>query len=233
MRTEVLPNAAAVAQRAATLLAESARAALAARGRFLCAVSGGHTPALMLQALAKEDLPWETIHLFQVDERVAPDGDPNRNLTQLEHDLLQHVPLPAANLHAMPVEQTDLDDAAASYARELEMFAGSPAVLDLIHLGLGADGHTASLVPQDPVLEIADCDVATTSVYAGFRRMTLTFPALNRAQAILWVVTGAEKTQVLPRLAARDRSIPAGRVRVANSVLLADAEAASSLDSND
>jgi len=151
----------------------------------------------------------------------------------LEHDLLQCVPLPPANLHAMPVGQADLDSAAASYARELEMLVGSPAVLDLIHLGLGADGHTASLVPQDPVLEIADRDVATTGVYAGFRRMTLTYPALNRAQAILWVVTGAEKAQVLPRLVARDRSIPAGRVRVANSVLLADTEAASSLDSND
>jgi len=233
MRTEVLPDPEAVAKRAAEVLVETARAAVAARGRFTLAVSGGHTPSLMLHELTEKDLPWKVIHLYQVDERLAPAGDPQRNLTQLQKQLLEHVPLPEGNLHTMPVEEAKLDDAAARYARELEKFAGSPAVLDLVHLGLGVDGHTASLVPGDPVLDLADCDVATTGPYDGLRRMTLTYPVLNRARSILWVVTGKEKAEVVPRLSARDRSMPAGCVRSANAVLLSDEAAASKLDLNE
>lgn len=229
MKVEVFRDAESVALRAASWLAAQAREAVAARGRFAFALSGGRTPWQMLRALATEEVPWKDVHVFQVDERVAPAGDPDRNLTQLREILLGRVALPEENLHAMPVEQPDLGAAAASYARALGAVTGTPAVLDVVHLGLGADGHTASLVPGDPVLEVNGADVATTGLYAGRRRMTLTYPLLDRARRILWVITGADKAPVLPRLLAGDRAIPAGRVRADRAVLLADAAAAAHL----
>jgi 6-phosphogluconolactonase len=222
MRFEVLNDAESVAQAGAVTIAANAREAVASRGRFTLAVSGGHTPWIMLRALATEDVPWAAVHIFQVDERVAPDGDPDRNLTHLRDSLLQHVSLRADQIHAMPVESPDLDASAMSYALTLRDIAGSPPVLDLVHLGLGPDGHTASLVPGDPVTEISDADVAVTGVYQGRRRMTLTFPALNRARRVLWVVTGSEKMEMLRRLRDGDVSIPAGRVRQDTATVLAD-----------
>jgi 6-phosphogluconolactonase len=226
VKIEVIPDAEGVALRAAGWLAAQAREAVAARGRFVFAVSGGSTPRQMLRALSSEDVPWSCVQVFQVDERAAPAGDPDRNLTHLRESLLGRVPLPPENLHAMPVEETDLDAAAARYSLELGAVAGAPAVLDVIHLGLGSDGHTASLVPGDPVLEVNDADVATTGLHAGRRRMTLTYPVLDRARRILWVITGADKSPVLPRLMASDHAIPAGRVRADRATLLADAAAA-------
>jgi 6-phosphogluconolactonase len=226
MRIEILPDAEAVARRAASFIAELAREAVETRGRFLLATSGGATPRLMLQLLAGEDLPWPHVHLFQVDERVAPAGDPERNLTLLRSSLLGAVALPAENLHAMPVEAADLEEAAARYAAELRGVAGTPAVLDLVHLGLGVDGHTASLVPGDPALEVAQVDVTTTGPYQGRRRMTLTYPVLDRALQILWVVTGPDKVPALEALLLGDRTIPAGRVRSDRALILADAAAA-------
>ena len=226
MRIEVLSDAGAVARRAARWLAAEAREAVAARGRFAVAVSGGHTPWQMLRALSGEDVPWGAVHLFQVDERVAPAGDPDRNLTHVRESLLPSVALPHGQLHAMPVEEEDLAAGAARYAREIEAVAGSPPVLDVVHLGLGPDGHTASLVPGDPVLEVSSLDVALAGPYQGRRRMTLTFPVLDRARCVLWIVTGAEKASVLRRLQAGDRSIPAGRVRADRALILADAAAA-------
>jgi 6-phosphogluconolactonase len=226
MKIDILPDASAVARRAAVLVAEQARAAVAERGKFAFAVSGGHTPWQMLRALAQEDVPWGQVHVFQVDERVAPAGDPDRNLTHLGTNLLAHAPLPAGNVHPMPVEDPDLQAACARYARELEEVASAPPVLDLVHLGLGPDGHTASLVPGDPVLDVTDADVAVTGVYQGRRRMTLTYPALNRARSVLWLVTGAGKAEMLLRLRDGDRSIPAGRVERARALVLADADAA-------
>ena len=226
MRTETLGDPERVAARAAELVAQSARAALAARGRFHFAVSGGRTPWLMLRTLCREPLPWSRIHLFQVDERVAPAGDPERNWTQIEECLLHRVSLAPDAIHPMPVADADLDAAAARYARELRAVAGSPPVLDLVHLGLGEDGHTASLVPGDPVLDVQDADVATAGPYRGYRRMTFTFPVLDRARCILWLVTGASKGAMLPRLLAGDREIPAGRVRQDAAWLLADEAAA-------
>ena len=226
MKLEVLPDGDAAAARAAARLAEAARESVSARGRFVFAVSGGHSPWIMLRAFAGEPLPWEKVHVFQVDERVAPAGDPDRNLTHLKQSLLTHAPIPEANIHAMPVETADLDAAARDYARELEREAGSPPVLDLAHLGLGPDGHTASLVPGDPVLAVTDRDVAVTGVYMGRRRMTLTYPVLDRARRVLWLVTGAEKAPVLPRLMCADPTIPAGRVRAADALAVADRAAA-------
>ncbi len=227
MRIEVLADADAVAKKAAALIAAEARAAVAARGRFVMAVSGGHTPWVMLRALAEEDLQWEKLHIFQVDERVAPEGHADRNLSHLQASLLEHAPLPAGQIYAMPVEMNDLQIAAAHYAAALERIAGTPPVLDLVHLGLGPDGHTASLVPGDPVLEVTDRDVAVTAVYQGRNRLTLTYPVINRARLILWLVTGSEKVPMYKRLQAADQSIPAGRVRQNNAVLLADSAAAS------
>jgi 6-phosphogluconolactonase len=228
MKVEVLPDAAAVARRGAAVIAADAQAAVAARGRFTVAVSGGQTPWLMLGALADEDVPWDAVHVFQVDERVAPPGDPDRNLTHLRESLLSHAPLPADHLHPMPVEDPDLHAATTRYAQTLQQFAGSPPVLDLAHLGLGPDGHTASLVPGDPVLNVTDADVAPTGVYQGRRRLTLTYPILNRSRRILWLVTGESKAGMLARLRNADPTIPAGRVRQDHAVILADRAAAPS-----
>jgi len=222
MRIQVLDDADAVAREAAKIIAAEAREAVGARGRFIMAVSGGHTPWLMLRALANENVPWKAVHLFQVDERIAPAGDPDRNLTHLRESLLEHAPLGEEQIHAMPVEGADLEGAARGYAHTFEQIAGTPPVLDLAHLGLGPDGHTASLVPNDPVLSVVDRDVALTGVYMKRRRMTLTYPMLNRSRHILWVVTGADKVAMLDRLQAADSSIPAGRVHQENASVLAD-----------
>jgi 6-phosphogluconolactonase len=226
MKLEVFDDADSVALNAAAAIATDARAAIAARGRFAFAVSGGHTPWIMLRDLANQDVPWAGIHIFQVDERIAPEGDPDRNLTHLRESFLQYAPLRPEQIHAMPVESADLEAAAKQYAVVLTNIAGTPPVLDLVHLGMGPDGHTASLVPKDPVLDVTGADVALTGVYQGRRRMTLTYPALDRARRVLWVVTGAEKTEMLQRLLDGDVSIPSGRVRREQAMVLADQAAA-------
>jgi 6-phosphogluconolactonase len=213
---EVLPDAAAVARRGADEVAAAASVAIAARGRFTFAVSGGHTPWAMFRALATEDLAWEAIGVWQVDERVAPDGDPDRNLTSLVQALPE-----AVHLHPMPVTDDDLRAATERYAASL------PEAFDLAHLGMGDDGHTASLVPGDPVDEVTDRDVALTLEYRGRRRMTLTYPVLNRSRRVLWLITGEDKAPMLPRLLAGDPSIPAGRVSAEEQLVVADRAAAS------
>jgi 6-phosphogluconolactonase len=204
------------------VIAAEARTAVAARGKFIMAVSGGKTPWQMLRALAGEEVPWANVHVFQVDERIAPAGDPDRNLTHLRESLLSHAPLRPEQIYAMPVEEKDLEAAAKKYATTLEKIAGSPPVLDLVHLGLGPDGHTASLVPNDPVLNVTDRDVALTNIYQNRWRMTLTYPLLNRSRRILWVATGSEKIEMLSRLQDGDVSIPAGRIRRENALVIAD-----------
>jgi 6-phosphogluconolactonase len=229
VKIEVLPDADAAAQEAAKLIAASARAAVTERGKFVFAVSGGRTPGQMLRDLTREDVPWQNVHVFQVDERIAPAGHQDRNLTQLKESLLSRVPLPPDQVYAMPVESANLETAAAQYASTLQNVAGHPPVLDLVHLGLGPDGHAASLIPGDPVLDVGDTDVALTGVYQGRHRMTLTYPVLDRARRIVWLVTGSDKCDALVRLRDADRSIPAGRVRQTNAVVLADAAAAAGL----
>jgi 6-phosphogluconolactonase len=215
--TEILDDAESVAKRGAELIARWARAAVSGRGRFTLAVSGGRTPWVMFRHLAGEDIPWEKVDVYQVDERVAPAGDADRNLTHLGESLPE---VAQASLLPMPVEAPDLERAAEEYAGVL------PERFDVVHLGLGDDGHTASLVPGDPVLDVRDRDVALTEVYMGRRRMTLTYPVLNRAAQVLWLVTGAEKAGPLARLQAQDPAIPAGRVDAARSLILADRAAA-------
>jgi 6-phosphogluconolactonase len=226
MKTEVFPDADSVAQAAAEFIAAEARTAVRTRGRFIVAFSGGRTPWQMLRALAREDVPWDDLHVVQVDERIVPWGHPDRNLTNLRESLLEHAPLRDEQIHAMPADSPDLDAATASFGQELSEIAGSPPILDLAHLGLGPDGHTASLVPGGPVLDITDSDVALTGIYQGRRRMTLTFPILNRSRRILWIVAGREKATMLARLRAGDLSIPAGRVNRTQALILADCAAA-------
>ena len=215
---EVLPDAESVARRGAEFVAERAKSAVADHGRFTFAVSGGRTPWAMFAHLAGR-MPWEKVTIYQVDERVAPDGAPDRNLTQLQRSLPAGG---AADVRAMPVESGDLEEAATTYASAL------PEAFDLVHLGLGADGHTASLIPGDPVLDVVDRDVAITGAYQGRQRMTLTYPALNRARQVLWLVTGDDKADALRRLRDGDRSIPAGRVEARSALILADEAATGS-----
>jgi 6-phosphogluconolactonase len=222
MREEILADMHAVARRGAEVIASAAREAVAARGRFVLAISGGTTPWLMLRHLADLHVPWPAVELFQTDERIAPAGHIERNLTHLTHALLDQAPEPLAAVHAMPVEMPDHADAARRYADSIRAVAGDPPVFDLVHLGLGEDGHTASLVPNDPVLDEVATAVAVTGDYGGRRRMTITYPVLTHARRILWVVTGAGKAPMLNRLRAGDQTIPAGRVRSDRALLLAD-----------
>jgi 6-phosphogluconolactonase len=214
IRLEVLPDAEALAVRAATVIGAAAEGAVAERGAFFWAASGGATPVPTFRRLG---LPWAETSTFQVDERVASEGDEERNLTHLRRAL------PAdgvATVRPMPVEAEDLDSAAAAYERSL------PERFDLVHLGIGDDGHTASLLPDDPVLEVRDRGVAVTGAFRGRRRMTLTYPVLDRARRIVWIVAGGTKADALARLLAGDASTPAGRVAAADQLVLADAEAA-------
>ena len=227
MIQEVLDDHEAVARAGARALAGAAETAVARRGVFILAVSGGRTPWAMLANLGAFDLPWERIHVFQVDERVAPPGDPDRNLAGMAVSLLRSPGLPRENVHAMPVDAPDLEAAAARYAGELASVCGAPAVLDVVHLGLGDDGHTASWPPGDPVATVTDADVAISGVYRGRRRMTLTPPAVNRARVRLWLVTGADKAPVLARVRAGDPALPASLVRSERSLALVDRPAAS------
>ena len=184
---------------------------LDANGRASLAVSGGRTPWPILSAMSRTDLDWPHLDVYQVDERVAPAGDSSRNLTGLATALLDHVP---AVVYPMPVEASDLEAAAHAYSQEL------PEILDVVHLGLGDDGHTASLVPGDPVLDVDDRAVAITEPYRGHRRMTLTYPALERAAAIVWIVAGTDKASMVERLLAADPTIPAGRVPQDRAILV-------------
>jgi 6-phosphogluconolactonase len=213
MTEEVVADAEAAARRGADLIAK----AIIERGARTLAVSGGHAPWRMFELLGERDLNWSQVTIFQVDERIAADGDPDRNLTHLVESL---PPEAAARLRPMPVTDPDPETAADRYAAQL------PESIDLVHLGLGPDGHTASLVPADPVLEVRDRLVATTGEYQGRRRMTLTYPALEAAAWILWLVTGDDKVDALAKLRAGDESIPAGRVRARDAILLAERAAA-------
>jgi 6-phosphogluconolactonase len=228
MHLEIFPSRMELARGAALRITALAADAIHSRGRFTLALSGGSTPWAMLAVLAEQEVDWARVHLFQVDERQAPDGDEQRNWTQIRRSLLDRVPIPAANLHPMPVLDPP-DAGAGEYALALGRAAGMPPVLDCAQLGLGDDGPTASLVPGDPVLEVRDREVAWTGdEYRGSRRMTLTYPCLDRARALLWLVAGADKAAMVARLRAGDPTIPAGRVARARAALFADAGAAGS-----
>ncbi len=216
----------AVAREGAAVLADAVRDAVEARGRCTLALSGGRTPWAMLSALAGLDVPWPSVEVLQVDERIVPADSPERNLKGLREALLDHVPLPEVQLHAMPVEAHDPEAGAADYARTLERVAGRPPLLDVVHLGLGVDGHTASLLPDDPILDVSDRWVATTGVTPQGVRMSLTYPVLRRARTAVFIVTGRAKARAVSLLARGDPRIPAGRVDNDRTILVLDTEAA-------
>lgn len=219
LTTEVLPDADAASRRGAELIVEAARVAVAERGEFFLALSGGRSPWRMIALLGDmAEMPWDETRIFQVDERVAPPGDEERNLTRLVQMLaIEH----QSALRPMPVTARDLDAAAREYEAQL------PERFDLVHLGIGPDGHTASLVPGDPVLDVKDRRVAVTAgEYEGLRRMTLTFPELAAARRILWLVIGEKARDPLAKLLAGDPSIPAGRVENEAMTVVADQPAA-------
>jgi 6-phosphogluconolactonase len=226
LRVEVEDDAEAVARRGAAEIAESARTASGDTGSFSMAVSGGATPWAMFRALAHEDVPWDDVGIWQVDERIAPHGHDDRGLTHLEASLPDEalgriIPMPVDNLD--PSDDIACEVAASAYAATL------PGSFDLVHLGLGDDGHTASLVPGDPVLDVRASVVAITRMYRGRRRMTLTYPVLDVARQVLWVVTGSSKAAALRKLVERDLSIPAALVAAAEQLAIVDRAAASQL----
>ena len=225
---EVFADADRLATAAADVVVAASKRAIDERGLFTLAVSGGSTPRRMLEELRVRDIEWPRVHLFQVDERLAPAGDPARNAELLRQALLTPEFVAAhalGGIWLMPVEEPDPIAAAAAYARRLDEIAGSPVVFDLVQLGLGDDGHTASLVPGDPVLSVDDADVAVTQEYRGHRRMTLTWPVLDRAKEQLWVVAGASKREALDRYLDGDRTIPATLPTQARATVLVDAAA--------
>ncbi|MBA2272354.1 MAG: 6-phosphogluconolactonase [Actinobacteria bacterium] len=230
LRLELEPDAGALAFRAAGIVAAQAQASIADRGAFAVALSGGSTPAVMLDHLARRDLPWGRIHVFQVDERIVPDGDSDRNATDLLEHLVGRIEIPPDNVHLMPVTAPDLAEACRSYAGELAAPTGSDGRLDLVHLGLGGDGHTASWPPGDPVADAGDVDVVVVGPYRGHRRMTLTPPVVNRARRILWLVSGESKADAVEGLVAGDSRLPASRVATGNATLVLDQAAASKLE---
>jgi len=204
----------------ARTIAEATTASIAARGRCALAVSRG---AELFRELARASVDWTAVDLFQVDERAAPDGSPERNLTAIERELVRGRTTP--RVHAMPVTG-DLDAGAAAYGVDLIEACGSPPVLDVVHLGLGADGHTASLVPGDPVLDVVDRWVAVTGSYDGYRRMTLTYPVLDAARCVVVLAAGEQKARAVAAVRAGDASVPAGRLRAPDTRVIVDPAAA-------
>lgn len=224
----VFDDDAVLAAAAARHIAAALAGAAAERGRATLAVSGGRTPLPMLERLAAERVPWDRLDVFQVDERIAPAGHADRNATGLETALGAHARARPERFHWMPVTAADLETGARRYAEELAAAAGVPPVLDVVHLGLGDDGHTASIFPGSDVPE--DVDVALTGVHQGRRRMTLTLPAINRARAIVWVVAGAGKRAALAAMLAGDPACIASRVRRDGAAVFVDRAAAPAAD---
>ncbi|MFN8051756.1 MAG: 6-phosphogluconolactonase [Acidimicrobiales bacterium] len=193
----------------AAFMAEHINHAIEQRGSCHLALSGGRAPWELFGVLARRELDWSSVHVWQVDERVAPDRDVDRNSVGLKTSLLALAPILASNVHLMDVTAPDLGEAAAAYAADLARLCDS--TLDLVHLGLGSDGHTASWPPGDPVIDIVDRDVAISKLYNGFVRMTLTVPCINRARHRVFLITGGDKEEATNLLGAGG-DIPAARV---------------------
>ncbi len=226
MRIHVLPTPEIAAERAADWLRTEIGHARAQRGRCIIALSGGRTVWRMLRDLGRLRIHWHDLQVFQVDDRVVAENDDRRHARQIADLLIAPAMLRAAQFHAMPVERSNLEAGAEEYARLLGEHGGTPPVLDVVQLGIGADGHTASLVPGDRLLAAHDRDVGISAPYQGVARMTLTFRVLDSARHRLWLVTGADKAAALRKLWVGDASVPAGRVARESAIIFADAAAA-------
>jgi 6-phosphogluconolactonase len=200
---------------AAELIAAILRAAIDGRGRATLALSGGSTPWATYDVLRSQPVVWDRVSILQVDERIAPAGNPARNATGITDRFA------GLDVRLMPVEPPDPD----GYAALLVSLAGTPPVVDVVVLGIGDDGHTASLLPGDPVAEMTDRTVAVTGPYEGHQRMTLTFPVLDAAGHLVLLAAGESKREAVDRLLAGDRSIPAGRLRPDHLTIVADSAA--------
>ncbi len=237
----VFPGPAEVAAAAAAEVLARGAEAVTARGAFALALAGGSTPRVLYALLADPGgpfatrMPWQRTQVFFGDERHVPPDHPDSNFRMASQSLLERVPVPAENVHRIRGELPDADAAAAAYERELRAALGEPPALDLVLLGLGEDGHTASLFPGSPALEERERWVVAPWVERlGKRRITLTLPALEAARQVLFLVTGAGKSAALRRALREPASaepVPASRVRPGNGrvLWLADRAAAASL----
>jgi 6-phosphogluconolactonase len=228
LETEVLNDPERLAQRAAEWLAAAAKAS---RDRFVVALSGGSTPKRMYQILAGMDLPWQRTHWFWGDERFVPPDDVLSNYRMAREALFDHAPVPAANIHPVPTQGLEPEAAAAAYEAELKRFYGGerldPAqpVFDITLLGLGPDGHTASLFPGTAVLAERHKWVAAVIGAKDEARITFTYPLLESSRHIAFLVAGAEKRRMLGLLLGGDREIPAGRLSKEHAQVFADSAA--------
>ncbi|MBT4890162.1 MAG: 6-phosphogluconolactonase [Rhodospirillales bacterium] len=222
MKIETCIDAQSVADKCANIIADHMMQAINQHAKFTIAFSGGSTPIPLFQRLSTLTLPWDKVHIFQVDERVAPDGDENRNYNNLKTHLLDHISIPPAQVYAMQVATLSSWKAAETYETLVRKHTGTPPCFDLIHLGLGEDGHTASLIPKDPVLKNSDSYVATSQVYNRYERLTFTYDTINATKCILWQVTGKKKAKMLKRLISGDTKIPAGRIVRDQAIIVTD-----------
>jgi len=204
---EVLTDKSALVARALTLVVEKATSAIAERGVFTIALAGGNTPKPLYEALAHQDLPWEHIQILWGDERYVPADHPDSNEGMARQAWLQHVPIPAANIHPMPTNEVDPSRAAERYEQELQQLfqvsAGCLPTLDLILLGIGDDGHTASLFPQTAALKVQD-RLITVGYKDGQPRITFTAALINHARSVIFMVAGASKQAALAEIFAAD-----------------------------
>lgn len=234
MDVEVLDDPGTVARRVADVIDAALRVALDARGHATLALSGGSSPWAMVDELASRPLTWSAIDVVQVDERAAPEGSDSRNATHIGAHLAPAVAV-GATFHPMPVDDpaaVALEVGAREYDGFLSRVGGVPPALDAVHLGLGSDGHVASLIAGDPVLAVDDRSVALTGEYQGHRRMTLTYPALGAARRLVWLVLGAAAAPAVRRLVDGDPAIPATRLAALGgdrALLVCDRAAAASL----
>jgi 6-phosphogluconolactonase len=228
----VLRTADDVADAAAQAFVQATRTAAAARARAFVALPGGSTPLPSFALLAgpyRDRVPWDLVELYWADERAVGPDDPKSNYRAAKEAFLDHVPVDAAHVHRMMAEAADLDSGARRYEEELEDVPTNPdglPVFDLVWLGMGADGHTASLCPNESSLAVTDrLVVATWPAGYDTARLTLTYPVLNAAREVLFVVTGAEKAATVAAVRA-GADLPATRVRAARTTWLLDAAAA-------
>jgi 6-phosphogluconolactonase len=229
MKIHIEPDADRLALECGAWMGGQIRRGLSERDTFSLALSGGRGPHRLFESLAREKVPWDRVHLFQVDERAAPADSPERNFHAIRTMLVERVPIPEANVHPMPVDEADLEAAARDYADTLARVLGPDLVLDLVHLGLGEDGHTASLFPGDPASE-SGAPVIVSREHQGFRRLSLNYTVLSDARQRLWFVTGAAKSEMLVRAMDGDVGIPAGRIRREDTLFFADQAAAAMLE---